>query len=468
MASRGLRLGGSRHRCGARAGTRQGGWRWRSLPESARRDPSAARRGSRLVSAVQRWARRARAPRRRLGSSGGLRAAIVGRTGGRRRRSRPAAARRPRRCGRQRVVVRGRPGRLGRPARGRVAAVRRRRKMFPQKVVAVGHGVNPDCVCIGLLRCISWSASDHRVHCGPFAWVSGAASAGAARVSCCVIASARLSAGPGANTRISGHGACRAMRRRDAQRPQGLVVERDAVPHALVADPPHGFAAGGVRRRTGGHHQVGRPRRHVYLVGLDACRASRSFLTRRSSRLSDADRDRQALARQHRGFGGAVGRPLRPVQAGDRVGRGVHQVAAGWSGNSRPEECPRRERWPAGPAPPPRGARRRRSWTSATATRRTARSAAPRCAAAHRSCRRRSAGRAPTAPSRPRAPGATSNCDGRAGPGIAGRVQRFGRRQRVEQRASRASPAAGRRSRLRAPARPPCWTGRSRTAARPR
>ena len=115
------------------------------------------------------------------------------------------------------------------------------------------------------------------------------------KVSCWVIASARVSAGPGANTRISGHGAWRGVGRRDAQRPQRLIGEFDAVTHALIGDPPHRLAAVGrgaalvvITRLVGVFTDVG-------LVGLHRVRVA-NVLDQMDQPLVVADGNRQALS----------------------------------------------------------------------------------------------------------------------------------------------------------------------------
>ena len=130
---------------GRRTGLGRAGGRWRSLPESARRDPL---RSCGAAAGIGRpaWARV-------LGACGSVRlfrrpaggiVAWMAAVGVGAARPRPVVHA----VAAGRVVVRGRPGWLRRPAGGRVAAVRWGRKMFPQKVVAVGHGVNPDCACM--------------------------------------------------------------------------------------------------------------------------------------------------------------------------------------------------------------------------------------------------------------------------------------------------------------------------------
>src|SRR6476646_3482105 len=129
-------------------------------------------------------------------------------------------------------------------------------------------------------------AGDRRDHCGFCCWVSGAASAGAARVSCWVIASVLLSAGPGANTRISGHGACRAM---DGEMPSARSVSSSSeipyrTPWSLIHHMDSRLVASGAapvvitRLVAPGD---------IYTWSASMLVADRSFLTSCSNRLSD-------------------------------------------------------------------------------------------------------------------------------------------------------------------------------------
>ena len=145
MASLGLPSALGVTAAGRRAGLGRAGGRRRSLPESARRDPlrpcgSAAGIGRPAWARVLGACGSVRLFRRPAGGIVARMAAVGIGTAGPGSVVHAVAA--------VRVVVRGRPGRLRRPAGGRIAAVRWGRKMFPQKVVAVGHGVNPDCVCM--------------------------------------------------------------------------------------------------------------------------------------------------------------------------------------------------------------------------------------------------------------------------------------------------------------------------------
>ena len=144
----------SRQRAGrprrASAGRVVGGGAW---PESARRDPlrPCGRRG--WSSAVQRG-RGFSAPAGRFGSSGGLRAAIVARIGGRRRRNRPVSARASTAVAAVRVVVRGRRGGSGgRPVGASPPSDGGETVFAAESRAAVGHGVNPDLRVHGVLRC---------------------------------------------------------------------------------------------------------------------------------------------------------------------------------------------------------------------------------------------------------------------------------------------------------------------------
>jgi hypothetical protein len=141
------------------------------------------------------------------GSSRAAARAVVGMHGGHRRRDRRAVGRRRARCGRARRVSRAD---AAAPRSDRGSSSDGGERCSRRKFVAVSHGVPQSRLGVhGCPPVLFVSASGRRSHCA-FASVSGAAPAGAANVSCCVIASARLSAGPGRTHWINGHGACRA------------------------------------------------------------------------------------------------------------------------------------------------------------------------------------------------------------------------------------------------------------------